>query len=143
MPNACRVLCSADLHVGRGPSRIGALDPASASCAAMVGHLVRMAIDLRVDAVALAGDLVDRANHYFEAFGPLLEGLKKLSQAEIDVVCVGGNHDFDVLPRLAADLKSDRLHFLGAGGKWETATLRRPTAQNPNGEPYLNLVGWS
>jgi DNA repair protein SbcD/Mre11 len=59
-----RLLCTADLHLGR---RASALPPgAGEACRAarVWGDLVRLACDEGVDALLLAGDLVDRDEGY-------------------------------------------------------------------------------
>lgn len=132
-----RILCAGDLHLGRRSSRLpeGA-DGRAHSATAAWNALVDYAIRERVDMVALSGDLVDRANRYFEAFGPLERGIRRLGEAHIHVAAVAGNHDFDVLPKLAPSL-SKNFHLLGAGGRWNWATLPR------DGKPALHIVGWS
>jgi len=132
-----KILCSGDLHLGRRSSRLpDGVDARAHSAAAAWNALVELALDLRVDLVALSGDVVDRENRYFEAFGPLERGVRRLAAAHVPVVAVAGNHDFDVLPKLAPSLgKGFRL--LGAGGRWEGLTILR------DGRPALHVVGWS
>lgn len=132
-----RILCTGDLHVGRRPSRVvGCAEPRRVSCAAMLADLVDYAIAQKIDALAISGDIVDRENRFYEAYGPLERNLRRLTGADIDTFVVSGNHDFDVLPRLAHDLGSQRFHFLGSGGAWEQQALRRDGAM-------LNILGWS
>lgn len=99
--------------------------------------LVDQAIARGVDLVLLSGDVVERANRYFEAFGPLEEGIAALARAGIPVVAVAGNHDYDVLPKLASTFTSDQFRLLGAGGRWERHTVVR------GGSPVLHIDGWS
>lgn len=133
-----RVLCAGDLHLGRRSSKIPAhLDGPGYSCSAAWEAIVKIAIAEQVDLVALSGDLVDRDNRYFEAYGPLERGLHSLSEAGIEIFAVAGNHDFDVLPRLDDTLASDRFHLLGKSGRWERVTLHR------DGRPALHVDGWS
>jgi exonuclease SbcD len=148
MSRGYRLLCTGDLHVGRRPSRVdGWIDPARCSCAAIFKQLVECAIDQRVDAVAISGDLVDQSNKYHEALGPLERGLRQLAEAGIDVVAIAGNHDFDVLPRLAdamADAADNtpgagRFHLLGRGGTWQCAVL----GNGHDGRPPLRVIGYS
>jgi DNA repair exonuclease SbcCD nuclease subunit len=132
-----KILCSGDLHLGRRSSRLPEGADARAHSATTAWQaLVELAIEERVDLVALSGDVVDRENRYFESFGPLERGIRRLGAAGIPTVAVAGNHDFDVLPKLAPSLgKSFRL--LGAGGSWERVSIAR------DGKPALHLVGWS
>ena len=133
-----RVLCAGDLHLGRRSSRIPVdLDGPGFSSAAAWDAIVDCAIDQQVDLLALSGDLVDRANRYFEALGPLERGLRRLGQAGIPACAVSGNHDFDVLPRLVDSLPSDGFQLLGRGGRWE-----RVTVQGRDGDA-LHVDGWS
>lgn len=133
-----KLLCAGDLHIGRRSSKLPeTLDGAAHSCAAAWDAVVETALTERVDVVALSGDLVDRANRFFEAIGPLERGLRRLADAGIDTVAVAGNHDYDVLPQLAGTLASERFHFLGRGGRWERHTVER------DGRPILHVDGWS
>jgi exonuclease SbcD len=132
-----KILCAGDLHLGRRSSRLPeGVEGRAHSATAAWDALIALAIRERVQMVALSGDLVDRANRYFEAFGPLERGIRQLAAANIPVVAVAGNHDFDVLPKLVPSLgKGFRL--LGAGGRWEGLTISR------DGAPALRIVGWS
>lgn len=132
-----RVLCTADIHIGRRSSRI----PASAngdtlSCSAAWGRIVDLALKEKVDLVAVSGDVVDRANRFYEAAGPLQEGLRRLAHAGIVTALVAGNHDFDVLPWMVEGLGPESVRLLGKGGSWERFTLER-------GGETLHVDGWS
>ncbi len=132
-----RILCTGDLHIGRRPSRLPAsFDAAANSCATAWRAIVETAIAQRVDLVAVSGDLVDQSNRYFEALAPLERGLKRLADHDIPTVAVAGNHDHDVLPRLADDMKSPHFHLLGRGGVWEKKTLELAGGR-------LHVNGWS
>jgi predicted phosphodiesterase len=132
-----KILCSGDLHLGRRSSRLPADADAHAHSATRVWDaIVETAVERRVDLVALSGDLVDRANRFFEAVGPLERGLQRLAAAGIPAVAVAGNHDCDVLPKVARSL-GGALRLLGEGGRWEEMTIER------GGAPALRVVGWS
>jgi len=136
------LLCVGDMHLGRRPSRVPdgleheyrisvhELDPRAAWRA-----VVREALQREVDAVLLAGDVVESNNGYMEAYGALLGGVKELASRGIDVVAVAGNHDVDVLPRLADELPT--FHLLGRGGQWSTHVVRQ------GGAPRVRVFGWS
>ncbi len=136
------LIAASDIHLGRRPTRLpdavsdrlGALTPAEAWRA-----LVREAVGRRVDAVLLAGDVVDSEDDRFGALAVLEPALEELLGHGIDVVTVAGNHDVHALPRLAELLGADdarrppgsgggdgrgRFVLLGAGGKWEEFTVR-------------------
>lgn len=132
-----RILCTGDLHIGRRPSRLpSSVDAGEHSCAAAWRAVVDAAIARRVDLVAVSGDLVDQGNRYFEAVGPLEAGLRRLAEHDIPTVAVAGNHDHDVLPRLADTIGNAHFHLVGRGGRWERVTLDRPGGR-------VHVDGWS
>jgi hypothetical protein len=96
---------------------------------------VDLAIREPVDAVVFAGDVVEKENAKFEAFGRLEREVRRLAEAEIEVYAVSGNHDVETLPKLADLIPG--FHLLGRAGTWELATVRR------NGRPVAHLLGWS
>lgn len=129
------MLTIADIHIGRVSADSESLD-ARASAREVWLRMADRAVQERVDAVVVAGDVVDQANKYFEAFAALETGLRKLNDAGISVIMTAGNHDFDVLPRVLENPAFDRVHFLGKDGKWEFLTL------GFNGRK-VQFVGWS
>ena len=133
-----KIICAGDLHIGRRPSRLPAgVDSNTASAAVAWSAIVDEAIRRRVDLVALSGDVVDRDNRFYEAIGPLERGLQQLKKHGIETVAVAGNHDFDVLPRLAGQLDELGFHLLGRDGRWERYVVER------DGKPVLEVHGWS
>jgi len=132
-----RILCSGDLHIGRGSSKIPAYGDRSFSCSATWDRIVDSAIDHKVGLVLLSGDLVDRANRRYEAYGALERGVNRLIKHKIRTCAVAGNHDFDVLPVIARNLDPHYFTLLGKNGEWEETTV------DFEGESALRLVGWS
>jgi len=132
-----KLLCTGDLHLGRRPSRVPQDIGRRASAAVAWATVVEEACARGVDAVVLTGDVVDRDNRFFEAFGPLEHGVRRLVERGIEVLAVAGNHDYDVLPRLADTLGEAGFHLLGRDGRWERVTLER------DGTPWLHVDGWS
>ncbi len=133
-----KLLCVGDMHLGRRPSRIPSgleIDAAALTPAAAWRRTVELAIAERVDAVLLAGDVVESDNRFFEAYSALERGVRDLASAGIEVIGVAGNHDVEVLPRLADEI--DAFHLLGRGGRWETRDITR------DGLPSMRVVGWS
>ncbi|MCC5905730.1 MAG: DNA repair exonuclease [Balneolaceae bacterium] len=130
-----KLLITADLHLGRKSSSVPrTVDESSTK---YTWHrMVDWAIKNQVDAVVLAGDIIDRDNRYFEAIGPIQEGFEKLNEAKISVLIVAGNHDFDVLPNVVKSKEYDHVHLLGENGRWESKTIK-----SINGE--LQFLGWS
>jgi len=137
-----RLLCVGDIHLGRRPSRIASglseygLDSAALGPTAAWRNAVAWALTHNVDAVVLAGDVVDRNDDRFEAYGHLENGVRRLIEAGLVVCGVAGNHDVEALPRLA-DRISD-FHLLGAGGCWQALEVAAA-----GGEPGLRVLGWS
>jgi hypothetical protein len=130
------------MHLGRRPSRLPAeltatygIDPAGLDPRAAWRQVVERAIEHGVDAVLLAGDVVESSNGFMEAYGALQEGVARLASHSIDVIAVAGNHDVHVLPRLADELES--FHLLGRRGTWQSHVVRRA------GEPLVRVLGWS
>ncbi|MFP8954919.1 metallophosphoesterase family protein [Natrialbaceae archaeon A-arb3/5] len=132
------ILCTGDIHLGRHSSRIPEeLDGPEFSPTTVWRDIVREAIERDVDAVAVSGDVADRENKYFEAYGAFEDGAARLDDADIPIVAVAGNHDFDVFPRIARDLDLESLHLLGEGGTWDHWTLER------DGQALVRFDGWS
>ncbi|MFN0059968.1 MAG: exonuclease SbcCD subunit D [Planctomycetota bacterium] len=140
-PLAARLLCVGDLHLGRRPARLApqiqqyGIDPREITPATAWARAVDFAIAERVLAVLLTGDVVDADNRYFEALTPLEIGLCRLRSAGIQVFAIAGNHDFDVLPQLAAQIPGFRV--VGSGGTWEQIALAH------EGRVVCHLLGYS
>lgn len=121
-----------DIHLGRSPHRLDAagvdsthLDPAEAW-----HRVVQYAVQHGVQAVVLAGDVVDQDKDRFEAWSHLSRGVHQLIQQGIRVLGVAGNHDHIALPRLAERIP--RFTMLGEGGTWQREEL-----------DGVDLIGWS
>lgn len=99
--------------------------------------IVEEAVERAVDVVVIAGDIIDRRNSYFEAYGDFEAGLKKLTGAGIPVYVTSGNHDFDVIPELLTNLSDYDINQLGKKGDWEAVLVEK------DGVPAVRLVGWS
>lgn len=130
-----KILTTADIHIGRtssGAEQIGD----SSSTRNTWERLTEYAISNSINIVAIAGDIVEHANHYFEASSALESGLSKLDSAGISVLLVSGNHDYDVLPAIMNRNNFNNVHLLGKGGKWEfkSIEIRGQTIQ---------FTGWS
>lgn len=134
-----RLLLTGDLHIGRTSTRISADRPLSErSAAGAWERIVRLALRERCDAVLLSGDVADQDNRYWEAIGPLERGATELAEAGVAIVAVAGNHDHDVLPRLADRMPEGALTLLGREGVWERTTLR-----DREGRARMHVDGWS
>ena len=137
---AVKLLCVGDIHLGRWPSglpeevvqQVGkrVLTPAAAW-----RRSVEVALKLNVDAVLLAGDVVEDESDFYEAFRDLEAGVIRLAKARIKVLGVAGNHDVTVLPRLA-EVAPD-FHLLGASGVWEEDIITGSDGTE------VRVLGWS
>lgn len=131
------VLCVADSHIGRRPSRLpDRFDPADFSPRTIWANIGESAVSQGVDAVVVAGDLVDEENRYAEAFGAVESVATTLAEAGIPLVAVAGNHDANVLPDLADAVEN--LQLLGRDASWERTALT-----DSEGEANLHIDGWS
>ena len=131
------LLAVGDLHLGARPSRLpDELMGRSAELgtAGAWRRIVDQALEQGVNALVLAGDVVEDEDDFFEAYRELATGLERLLGAGIRVLGVVGNHDVRVLPRLADQLSGFEL--LGRGGEWESVTLESAGTR-------LTLHGWS
>jgi hypothetical protein len=134
-----KLLAAADLHLGRRPSRLPSelTDRIAARELGPAGaweRLVDLAVDEKVDALLLAGDVVEAEDDFFEAYAELHRGVTRLAEAGVRVFAVAGNHDTRVLPYLSDEVEAFEL--LGRGGEWESVHLEA------NGEK-ATLWGWS
>jgi DNA repair exonuclease SbcCD nuclease subunit len=140
-----KILCAADIHLGRQPSMQG-FPGRTLTFHSAWDFVVDSAIREQADLLVLAGDLVERDNRYFEAWGPLKAGVTRLLQAGLTVAAIAGNHDSEILPRLHADLvrempaEAGRFLLMGRQdgklGHWTQAVVTC-------GAESLRLVGWS
>lgn len=136
MSDSIRLLVTGDLHIGRYPSRVPP-DVDELEVAFVWESIATEAIDRKVDGLVLTGDIANAENQFFEAYGPLTRQLTRLAEAGIPTYAVAGNHDFEVLPKLADSLGSEKFRLLGRGSRWETVSLIR------DDKPALHLTGWS
>ena len=137
---ATRLLCAGDIHIGRRPTGLtpeaeDQLDRSALSPAAVWRQVVDLAIELRVDAVLLAGDVVEQRDDVYEAYTHLSTGVERLVDSGIDVIGVAGNHDGLALPRLAKHIP--RFRLLGRDGCWEDVTVEGSDGSK------TRILGWS
>lgn len=137
-----QLLAIGDLHLGRQPTRLPRdlreeHDPRALGPAAAWQRAVDAAIEHRVAAVLLAGDVVEDTEDFYEAYADLRAGVERLTQHAIAVIAVVGNHDVHVLPQLADSLAGEGFQLLGRGGEWETRTI-----VDDNGASVA-IAGWS
>ncbi len=132
-----KIVCTGDIHLGRAPSRIPNDARLIELCSPReaLRKTVEFAKEVRADLLLLTGDIADHDNAFFEAHEALSRSLRELSNANIPVYAVSGNHDFELLPALAREIPG--FTVLGADGGWQEVLF--PT----NGTPQLRLIGRS
>lgn len=133
-----KLLLTGDLHLGRASTRTGDSDVRAHRTVGAWERMVDLALREGVRVVCLSGDIVDGENKYWEAVGPLEEGIERLGKAGVLTLAVSGNHDHDVFPRLARNLPGNVFRLLGEGGRWE-----RTMIEDAEGKPALAVDGWS
>lgn len=133
-----KIILTGDIHVGRASSAVAGDRIEGHLAAAAWRRTVDLAISEKVAAVLVSGDLVEQSNQYFEARGPIEAGVRRLTEEGIRTIAVSGNHDHDVLPRIADELSQRGLDFelLGRHGTWGQTTISSP-------EESVRIVGWS
>ncbi|GMA59877.1 metallophosphoesterase family protein [Alicyclobacillus fastidiosus] len=118
-----RILHTADLHVGT-PFKLrasqlpdGAFEQLRLAAGTVLQRIVDYAIDQRVDAVIIAGDLFDEADPPVSVQYDVLRQFRRLSELDIPVILSHGNHD----PVGAASLFPwpSTVHVLGTGATGE------------------------
>ncbi len=138
---ALRILVTGDLHIGRTSTRLPKSIPSDSETARAVNGwhaIVEHAVADSVDLLILTGDVADEDNKFWEAIGPLQTGLRRLAEHDVRTLAVSGNHDHDVLPRLANALGDEgNFTLLGRGGQWQRETI------SVDGRPVLHVDGWS
>jgi predicted phosphodiesterase len=135
-----RFLCASDLHLGRRPGGIPdhlGLDMARLATTTVWDALVELALAEQVDAVLLAGNVIDRENRLFEPIGPFERGLTTLGHHDIPVYAIAGDHDFDVLRRIAGSDDTGTFRVVGGDGRWEQVPLES------GDDTSITLVAWS
>ncbi len=135
-----RLLCASNLHLGRStpgvPDNLG-LDPSRLSMTSAWDALVELARTESVDAVLIAGDLIDRENRRFEPLGPIERGLTTHARHDIPVIVVAGDEDVDTVRSLAETDATGALRLIGRDGTWDTTTITDKDGTT------LTIAGWS
>lgn len=137
-PGPIRLVMTGDLHLGRSSSRVPAAVPTEELRAtAAWRRIVDLALTESASIVCLSGDIADQDNKFWEAIGPLEQGIARLADAGIPTVAVSGNHDHEVMVRLADRLSPEHFHLLGRNGAWERIALTQ------DGAVAMHIDGWS
>lgn len=125
-----KLLCTADLHLGRSIPLPDTVSQEAHGPARAWRLICDMAVDERVDGLLIAGDAIDSAKSYAEGMATFRHGLRRLQAAGIPVVLTAGNHDWNLLPEAAMGFPG--VKPLGLAGRWETHQL---------GD--ITIAGWS
>lgn len=115
------LLCAADLHLGRHVGTSSNNQKPISYTAQAWERLIELCLKgpMPIDALLLAGDLIDKSGLLIEVYGLLKKGLQQLSEKGITVVAIAGNHDALALDALQRSLGLPNFHLLGANGQWE------------------------
>ena len=128
-----KLLHTADWHLGK---RLYGADRSDEAGAAL-DELVELARTERVDAIVVAGDLLDRRVVDSAALGVCLSGLVRLADVA-PVLAIAGNHDDpDLWSHLAPYLASRRVHVRGRVAPPAEAVLSVETASGPLHAAFL------
>ncbi len=105
-----RLLHLADLHLGKYVLEVSMIEDQRA----ILRSVLQAAVDNKVDAVLIAGDIYDRSVPPAEAVNVLDEFLCELNRAGIAVLAVSGNHDSPERLDFASRLLAERgVHIAG------------------------------
>lgn len=135
--NPIRLLCLADVHLGRGsPSLPEGIDLTHYTSRTAWRQLIHYATTHPIDAVLIAGDVVDQDDLFFETYCAFESGIRKILQCGIPVIAVAGNHDSKVFKKMTQTIASSHFYLLGKEGDWETLSL---TIR----DKLFRFAGWS
>ncbi|MCB0880935.1 MAG: exonuclease SbcCD subunit D [Thermoleophilia bacterium] len=130
-----RLLHTGDWHLGK---RLYGLDRRDEAVATLA-ELARIALSERVDAVLVAGDLLDRRVNDYEPLGDCLNALEELARAA-PVLAVVGNHDDERLwGALARYLAERRIHLASRIAPAERGVVSVETDAGPL---HAGLMPW-
>jgi len=130
-----KLLHTGDWHLGKRLFGIERLDEAEAALA----EVAEIAEREHVDAVIVAGDLLDRRIVDPEAFGACLRAMERLARVA-PVLAVAGNHDDpDLWIHLAPHLAASGIHVAGRVRAPADAVI---TLGTPAGPLHAALLPW-
>ena len=119
-----KIIAISDIHFGVVPSSLGEgrfLEKYSSKKYSLqmqaLDNVTQFVLDNNVDAVFIAGDILDSDSAYFEGFSALSKFLETIKKNNVKVFAVSGNHDANLLKKLS--LKDDNFILLGQNGLWE------------------------
>ncbi len=118
------LMCAADLHLGRHVSSKEAAQPESVVIEAWK-NLIDACLQATpaLDALLLAGDLIDKDGLFLPMRGVFRQGIIKLLDQGIFVFAIAGNHDPAVLRQMEQAVGRPEFCVLGKDGCWERKSL--------------------
>lgn len=124
MSSSFRFLCSADIHLGREVRLRKGLAERFDTREGWEA-LIDLACQMKgeIEAVLIAGDLIDRENFFYESVPIIKEGIDRLEALGIPLIAVTGNHDAEITGKICDAIASSHFVVLGRGGKWESYQL--------------------
>ena len=129
-----KVMCITDLHIGRSPS-VGSHTNVICSPREICQRSIQIAVEQKVDAVLLSGDIFDSQNVALEGYSAIAQPIELLQKEEIPIVAIAGNHDYALLAALQKQIPY--LTLLSKDGTWDEILLKR------DGSPFLRIQGKS
>ena len=122
-----RLLHTGDWHLGKRLYGADRRDEAEAA----LEQIARVAVEEEVDAVLVAGDLLDRRVVNSSALGACLRAMERLADVA-PVLAIAGNHDDpDLWGHLAPYLSARGIHVAGRVRPADRAVVSLPTAAGP------------
>ena len=116
-----KIIACADLHVGRIPF-------------SMDDDCLKVAVDKALaekpEVFLISGDLIDNEKNYYNSYASVINNLKKLTDNDIKVIMVLGNHDFSISSNILKD--SPLVTILGQDEGWSYFDYKN-----------VRFVGWS
>lgn len=115
-----RILCTADIHIGRRSSFDAELDGDFSTLSAWL-RIAEIAIQQKADAVVIAGDFFENLEAQYETRPKVKASLEKLKDVNIPVLAVAGNHDSSAL-RVFANAHPTLIHVFPSD-KWDEVAI--------------------
>ncbi|MFA7108474.1 MAG: DNA repair exonuclease [Sphaerochaetaceae bacterium] len=116
-----KIIACADLHVGRIPFSM------NDDCLKIA---VEKALVEKPEVFLIAGDLIDNEKNFYNSYSSVVNNLKKLSDNNIKVIMVIGNHDFSISSNILKD--SPLVTIIGQKEGWDYFDYKK-----------VRFIGWS
>ena len=130
-----RLLCTADLHIGRTSAVAHGQDGIDFTAMGAWKRMVDVAIQEKAAAVVIAGDIFDGRAGALQSRRKFCDESRRLREVGIPVVAVAGNHDHDALRACFKAFPEEGLVLLGDQG-WEARSVK-------TNQGDIRFLGWS